>query len=136
VVAHNQLEIPKRLQDAVDHPRLFALDAAFEKDQQIDIRMEAQRAPTVAAERADDERLRRVNASGVDELPHDSVHLGGIPRLCVTAAAARFSRRRKVAARTPELFREPGSLAARPDRGRIDLPITGCSRTNDVCVSR
>jgi hypothetical protein len=137
VVPDGQLQIPKRLQDRVYYARFFPLNAALEQDQQVDIRVQAERTTTVPADRANHERLSGVPARGLDELPDNRIHLGCVLRLRRAAAPALPGGRDELATRARESFRKlrflrPGAAHTRP----TGLWITGDRLTNRVCVSR
>src|SRR5207237_605634 len=53
LVADDNAEIPERIEEAVDEALLRGADAAAEEEQEIDIRVQAQVAAPVAAERDD-----------------------------------------------------------------------------------
>ena len=51
----DELEVPERLQHGVDESLFVTRQFALEEDQQIDVRVQAERSAAVAAERADHE---------------------------------------------------------------------------------
>jgi hypothetical protein len=97
LMADDELQIPEWLEHGIDETFLLTSDWFFEQDHQVDVGVEAQRSPPVSPERTDDHRRRGVRSRRLDELPDDTVHVGGIAGLGVTAAAPLFRLEREFA---------------------------------------
>ncbi len=78
LVPDDHPEVPERVEEGAEEPFLARGNAAAEEHEQIDIRVQAEMAPPVAAER--DDRHRTVRGDGLDEqLPQQRVHAVGVP---------------------------------------------------------
>ena len=92
MLAEFEPEIPQRLQHRLDE-RFFALfDCAVEHDEQINIRVEAERPTSISADRAHGNRKGGAIAGDLDNRLHYAVHLIGIAqgRFPAGTSASRF----------------------------------------------
>src|SRR4029453_11657911 len=99
LVPDDQLEGPQRVQDPIDELFLAASQFLFEHDQEIDVRVQTERAATVSTQRANRQGLACVLARAFHKLPYEGIHLRGVRCLSDTATAPLARFRDKIAAR-------------------------------------
>ena len=87
MLADGETEVPERLQQRADEALLARPHRILEQDQQVDVGVEAQRAPAVAAEGADRQGGAGMDARRFRELLHQRVHAAGEAGLHVPPAA-------------------------------------------------
>ena len=80
VLADGQAEVPQRLEQAADGALLGRGDRTAGDDQQIQVRVQAQRPAPIAADRGDDDRGRDAAQHLGREIAHEAVHLIGVVR--------------------------------------------------------
>ena len=115
LMTDDELQVPERLQHGVDESFLSPRQFVLEHDQQIDVRVQAQRSAPVSAECADHQCLACVVARGFHKLPYEGIHLRGVGRLSRAPAAPLPRFRDEIAARGSQHSRQ---LSARESRCR------------------
>ncbi len=109
LVADGQAEVPERMEDGLEDALLAAADRAAEDQQQVDVRMQRQGPPAVAAERRDRHRHRRLGQRRADEIPDQVVEAIGEAGVRGAAAGAPLDVDGELSARLGEPF--PGRAA-------------------------
>ena len=115
MLSDRQLEVPERLQQRLGESLLGRADGALEDDEQVDVGMQAEQAPSVSPDRADDDRRTRVARGVAGQIPDDLVELRRVAALCRAPAPALARRGRQLGARGVERRMRPA-----PER----LPFT------------
>ncbi len=87
VLADGQAEVPERLEQGADEALLARSHRVLEQDQQVDVGVEAQRAPAVSPERADRQGGAGMHPRRFREVLHQRVHAAREAGLHVPPAA-------------------------------------------------
>ena len=80
VLADVEAEVPQRLEQPADRPLAVRSDRPAGDDQQVEVRVQAQRAAAVAADRADRHGGDTSRSAACREVTHQAVHTIGVPR--------------------------------------------------------
>jgi hypothetical protein len=89
VMADRQFQVPERLENGVDEAFFARADRPVEDDEQINVRVQAEGAAPVSAERRHDPGLARLARRPFGDASYEVVHLERIPGLRRAPATAR-----------------------------------------------
>ena len=87
VLADGQPEVPERLEQGADEALVARPHRILEQDQQVDVGVEAERAPAVAAKSADRHGGAGMDARRFGKLLHQRIHAAGESGLHVPPGA-------------------------------------------------